>query len=265
MSTHPARQTLLVSKALTLYRQGWFPMFDDARRVVEWVQPHERGLLPLDGRFRVPRSLRQRVRSGRFSITCDRAFGAVIRACATPAAGREHTWLCPEIITLFESLHAAGHAHSIEAWMEKPPPQWHRGAEREEGTGETATGSTTTSFPSSSSASLRLCGEGCSHFTLVGGLYGLAIGGVFCGESMFSRPDLGGTDASKVCLVHLVEHLRAQGFTVLDAQLHNDHLEQFGLYEVAMREYLEVMRAAAGRSVVWGEFDPLRAERTHAG
>jgi leucyl/phenylalanyl-tRNA--protein transferase len=96
-------------------------------------------------------------------------------------------------------------------------------------------------------------------------LYGLAIGGVFCGESMFSRPDLGGTDASKVCLVHLVEHLRAQGFTVLDAQLHNDHLEQFGLYEVAMREYLEVMRAAAGRSVVWGEFDPLRAERTHAG
>lgn len=226
MSTHRDRSTLLVDKALALYRQGWFPMFDDERRVVEWVQPHERGLLPLDARFSVPRSLRQRVRSGRFVVTCDRAFGRVIRACGTPAPGRERTWLCEEIIELFEALHAAGHAHSIEAWV-----------------------------PAGAGAGGAPAGGG----TLVGGLYGLAVGAAFCGESMFSRPDLGGTDASKVCLVHLVEHLRARGFVLLDAQLHNDHLEQFGLFEVAMDAYTGMMADAAKRAVSWDVFDPRRA------
>jgi leucyl/phenylalanyl-tRNA--protein transferase len=63
---------------------------------------------------------------------------------------------------------------------------------------------------------------------LVGGLYGLALGGVFCGESMFSRA----TDASKICLVHLCARLLKGGFTVLDTQFTNDHLAQFGIYEI---------------------------------
>ncbi len=61
--------------------------------------------------------------------------------------------------------------------------------------------------------------------TLVGGLYGVSLGGAFFGESMFSRS----TDASKVALVHLVARLRSGGFTLLDAQFDNDHLHQFGL------------------------------------
>jgi len=60
---------------------------------------------------------------------------------------------------------------------------------------------------------------------LVGGLYGVSIGGAFFGESMFSRA----TDASKVALVHLVARLIAGGYTLLDAQFHNPHLDQFGL------------------------------------
>lgn len=64
---------------------------------------------------------------------------------------------------------------------------------------------------------------------LVGGLYGVSLGGAFFGESMFSRA----TDASKVALVHLVARLIAGGYTLLDAQFHNPHLEQFGLYEVS--------------------------------
>ncbi len=246
MSTHRDRQSLLVDKALALYRQGWFPMFDDERRVLEWVQPHERGLLPLDERFRVPRSLRQRVRSGKFVITCDRAFGRVIRECGTPAPGRERTWLSPEIIDLFEALHAAGHAHSIEAWV----------VETKDGIRDSAFGiREDAEVPSRMpSAELRV-----PEPFLVGGLYGLALGSAFCGESMFSRPDLGGTDASKVCLVHLVEHLRAQGFVLLDAQLHNEHLEQFGLFEVPMEAYTGMLKAAAGVAVQWGEFDPARA------
>lgn len=68
---------------------------------------------------------------------------------------------------------------------------------------------------------------------LVGGLYGVAVGGLFAGESMFFRE----TDASKVCLVHLVERLRERGFTLLDVQFVNSHLEQFGATEITREEY----------------------------
>lgn len=68
---------------------------------------------------------------------------------------------------------------------------------------------------------------------LVGGLYGLAIGAVFCGESMFSTA----TDASKIALVHLCARLFQGGFTVLDTQFTNEHLEQFGIYEIPQEEY----------------------------
>ena len=68
---------------------------------------------------------------------------------------------------------------------------------------------------------------------LVGGLYGLAIGAVFCGESMFSTAD----NASKIALVHLCARLKAGGFTVLDTQFTNAHLEQFGIYEIPQDDY----------------------------
>jgi leucyl/phenylalanyl-tRNA--protein transferase len=74
--------------------------------------------------------------------------------------------------------------------------------------------------------------------TLVGGLYGLAVGGVFCGESMFSRT----TDASKVALVHLCARLFNAKFELLDAQFHNDHLEQFGLYLLKQSTYVERLK-----------------------
>lgn len=73
---------------------------------------------------------------------------------------------------------------------------------------------------------------------LVGGLYGLAIGGAFCGESMFSRH----TNASKVALIHLCARLWAGGFQILDTQFTNDHLEQFGVYEVSHETYLHALR-----------------------
>ena len=68
---------------------------------------------------------------------------------------------------------------------------------------------------------------------LVGGLYGVALGGAFFGESMFSRA----TDASKIALVHLVARLKIGGFVLLDAQFHNPHLEQFGLEEISRDEF----------------------------
>lgn len=68
---------------------------------------------------------------------------------------------------------------------------------------------------------------------LVGGLYGVALGGAFFGESMFSRA----TNASKIALVHLVARLKIGGFELLDAQFHNPHLEQFGLEEISRDDF----------------------------
>lgn len=79
---------------------------------------------------------------------------------------------------------------------------------------------------------------------LVGGLYGVSLGGAFFGESMFARPDLGGTDASKVCLVHLVARLRDRGFTLLDSQYANSHILRFGAEEIPANEYLKRLRKA---------------------
>lgn len=75
---------------------------------------------------------------------------------------------------------------------------------------------------------------------LIGGLYGLALGGAFCGESMFSRA----ADASKICLVHLCARLWQAGFTVLDTQFINAHLEQFGCYEIDSETYKERLTEA---------------------
>ena len=75
---------------------------------------------------------------------------------------------------------------------------------------------------------------------LVGGLYGLAIGKAFFGESMFHLV----TDASKIALLFLVDSLREQGFTLLDSQYLNDHIKQFGAYEINHDEYLELLNIA---------------------
>jgi len=74
----------------------------------------------------------------------------------------------------------------------------------------------------------------------VGGTYGLAIGGAFFGESMFSTA----TDASKICLVHLAAHLKRQEFDLFDTQFINDHLKQFGVYEMPRETYLAQLTKA---------------------
>jgi len=78
---------------------------------------------------------------------------------------------------------------------------------------------------------------------LVGGLYGLALGGAFFGESMFSHAP----NASKIALVHLVARLWVGGFTLLDTQFVNDHLQQFGVYEIPDAVYLPLLQQALGQ------------------
>jgi leucyl/phenylalanyl-tRNA---protein transferase len=102
---------------LRAYAEGLFPMAE--RRgdpTLYWVSPEKRGIIPLDT-FHVPHRLARTVRSGRFTVTADRAFRAVMQACAAPAPGREETWINEEILRLYTALHAGGHAHSIECWQ----------------------------------------------------------------------------------------------------------------------------------------------------
>lgn len=82
---------------------------------------------------------------------------------------------------------------------------------------------------------------------LVGGLYGVRLGGAFFGESMFSRA----RDASKVALVHLVDILQRGGFTLLDTQFITAHLAQFGAVEIPRAQYLALLNQALNREAVW--------------
>lgn len=96
---------------------------------------------------------------------------------------------------------------------------------------------------------------------LVGGLYGVSVGGAFFGESMFSRR----TNASKIALVHLVARLIYGGYVLLDAQFTNPHLEQFGIEEVPRRDFRKLLREALTYYGDFNAYDPLPAsERTGA-
>ncbi len=230
----------MVEALLTAYRQGAFPMASSrVSDEVAFYTADPRAIIPVAvddplGRFHVPRSLQRRVRSRRFTVTCDTAFERVILACAdAPRPQGESTWINDQIIVAYSLLHRAGHAHSVEAWL--PENGVHAPGTEPPGPG----------------------------WRLVGGLYGTHLGGAFFGESMFARTDLGGTDASKVCLVHLVAHLRRRGITLLDTQFANDHTRRFGLVEVPLADYLRRLEAAVSTPAAWGPFqgDPGDAPR----
>ncbi len=180
---------------LRAYAAGIFPMAEAADDPdVFWVDPEQRGILPLDG-FHLPRRLARTLRQDIFDVRCDAAFEAVVRGCAEPTPERPKTWINEEIVRLYVALHRLGFAHSVEAWRD---------------------------------------GE------LVGGLYGVALGAAFFGESMYSRV----TDASKVALAHLVARLRLGGFRLLDTQFVTEHLQQFGAIEISRAQYHRLLAAA---------------------
>lgn len=146
----PQRPPIPVETLLLAYRSGIFPMADRREDPeVFWVEPRERAIIPLEG-LHLSKSLRKVIRADRFTVTVDRAFEQVIRACAEPRPDHPETWISERIVQSYLGLHRAGHAHSVECWQEGARGQ-----------------------PE-----------------LVGGLYGVSFDRVFCGESMFSRvPD----------------------------------------------------------------------------
>ena len=112
MKTGPRKFQLTADILLRAYSIGVFPMAE-SRDSTElfWVEPHERGVFPLDG-LSVSKSLAKTVRSDRFRVVADRDFGAVMRACAE----RDKTWINDDIFRLYGELFQLGHAHSVEAY-----------------------------------------------------------------------------------------------------------------------------------------------------
>jgi len=109
----PPQASLDPALVVRAYREGIFPMaVEDGQ--IGWFSPDPRGVLPLDT-FHVPSRLARVMRSGRFEVTADRAFEAVMRACADrPDDG---TWISREILECYLALHRLGIAHSIETWQ----------------------------------------------------------------------------------------------------------------------------------------------------
>jgi len=111
----PVREILAAlspERLLWAYAHGVFPMVEEGRLM--WFSPDPRGLMPLDERFHVSRSLRQTIRKGRFECTVDNCFAAVMDFCAERPG--EGTWISPEMKIAYGRLHEAGFAHSVEAW-----------------------------------------------------------------------------------------------------------------------------------------------------
>ena len=176
-----------VERLLAAYRSGIFPWPWYEQMPMFWWSPDPRYVLYPD-QLKVPRSLRSKLRRNEFEIRYDTAFAAVLEGCSdAPRPGQDGTWITDEMIDGYLALHAAGHAHSVEAWRD---------------------------------------GE------LVGGFYGVALGSLFCGESMFARV----ADASKVAFVTFV---RDRGFHLVDCQLETDHLRRFGARDIERERYLD--------------------------
>lgn len=250
------RETEVVTGLLEAYREGAFPMADPKTGRMEWFSPNPRAVMPLERTgakhvFHVSKSLEAKLRSGRFAVTSDEAFEMVVRSCAEPRPERRDSWIDERIIWAYTALHRAGHAHSVETWLPAGERERRLAEERDE---------------DDSIVTPVLSADGSR--VLVGGVYGVSIGGAFFAESMFCRPELGevksktgvavvrpGTDASKVCLVRLVEHLRARGYTLMDVQLRNSHTDQFGVYEISRKEYLRRLEEACAIVTEWGEIE----------
>lgn len=184
---------LAPDRLLDAYRQGIFP-WGTVEGHPLWYSPDPRMVLFPD-EFRLTRSLRKTLRSGRFEVRFDSNFAGVIGACAaTPRPGQDGTWISPEMMNAYYRLHELGWAHSVETYDE---------------------------------------GD------LIGGLYGLAIGRMFYGESMFSRR----SDASKVAFAHLIRHLVAHQFGMIDCQMRTEHLASLGGREIPRAAFLDRLQA----------------------
>lgn len=188
-------------RLLMAYRQGIFPWFSEHQPILWWSTDPRMVLMTAS--FHVSHSLKKRLKQversmasgGGWQVRFNSAFRQVIEACADWRPGSGGTWISPQIMDGYCALHAMGHAHSTELWLD---------------------------------------GE------LVGGAYGIGIGRMFFGESMFARRP----DASKVALAYLVHFLRSHGVRMIDCQQQTSHLASLGALPMSRARFLDLMKPA---------------------
>ncbi|MBL7963268.1 MAG: leucyl/phenylalanyl-tRNA--protein transferase [Flavobacteriales bacterium] len=196
MSLRTEKPRLEAGLLLRAYANGWFPMAHEDGEIY-WHDPDPRAVFELH-HLRMGRSTRKQLVQEGFTLTHDRCFTEVMRACAD----RPETWITEEMIAAYTDLHKAGRAHSVETWL---------GDE------------------------------------LVGGIYGVALGAAFFGESMFSRV----SGAGKAAFFHLSGHLREQGFVLFDTQYRNPFTKQLGAVEIARADFQAQLAAALSLPVTF--------------
>jgi leucyl/phenylalanyl-tRNA---protein transferase len=181
-------------RLIAAYSKGIFPWYTEETPIL-WWSPDPRPIL-LPEELHLSRSLRKTINSDRFSVTIDQDFTSVINHCAGLRRDQDGTWLLPEMIEAFTTLHEIGLAHSVEAWDEN--------------------------------------GE------LAGGVYGVALGLAFFGESMFHLQP----DASKVAFTHLVRTLGEWGYHFIDCQQESALVMRFGARLVSRANFMERLERA---------------------
>ncbi|MDO5639657.1 MAG: leucyl/phenylalanyl-tRNA--protein transferase [Neisseria sp.] len=158
-------------------------------------------------KLHIGRSLAKTLRNKPYAVTANQAFAAVIAACAaTLRPGQNGSWITRSMQEAYVRLHGLGHAHSFECW-----------------------------YPND---------EGRLH--LAGGLYGVQIGRVFYGESMFARQ----SDASKIAFATAVPHLAECGIELIDCQMNTGHLARFGSEELDFHDFQTALQRLNAQSLV---------------
>ncbi len=175
------------------YNHGIFPWYSDNEPIV-WYCPQQRMVL-FPEELKVSKSMKKTLNKGSFLITENQAFEEVIFHCKNNKRKDNFgTWITNEMEIAYINLHKLGYAKSIEVWQLDTDP-------------------TKTSKK------------------LVGGLYGVEVGAIFCGESMFSEV----SDASKVAFIHLVQ---SNNYKLIDCQVYNSHLASLGAKEIMRDDFL---------------------------
>jgi len=220
---------LSVPRLLEAYRRGIFPWFNPGEPILWWSPDPRMVLIP--GEFKVSRSLARVLRNTPYEVRTDTVFEQVMRSCAAPRDGHHGTWIHEDMIAAYCELHRLGYAHSVEVWMPKNSFQLQiEGETRRQ---------RAIDMDSAMSTAMRARGSQRSiadelELELVGGLYGVGIGHMFYGESMFSNA----SNASKIALAHLARQLERWKFPMIDCQMNTPHLASLGAREIPRSEFI---------------------------
>jgi leucyl/phenylalanyl-tRNA--protein transferase len=171
------------------YKSGIFPWYSEDDPIL-WWSPSPRCILR-PSNIHISRSMRRLLNKQKFKCTANTAFNQVINLCATTRVN-DGTWIQPEIIEAYQSMHNLNIAHSIEVWQ---------------------------------------------HGQLVGGMYGIQLGSIFFGESMFSLTP----NASKIACIALSKALEKADFAAIDCQVGSDHLYSMGAEDISRQDFQHIL------------------------